>query len=106
MKYCIRYHWGEPERAPYLSVLRENRIRMYVCVYGRYVIHVGHHASALACAHHKVQVNKERQHVPYINSKYSSPKLLQESWELVSGAEQQSLKILREHKGRISHRHV
>ena len=81
------HYWGEPERALHLSVLQEKPhtyVRTYICMYVAICCLRDHHASALACVHHKVHAGKYHQRVSCVNSKYSSLKLLQESQAIAS----------------------
>ena len=81
------HDWGEPERALHLSVLQDKPhtyVCTYVCMYVAICRPRDHHASALACVRHKVHADKYHQHVPCVNSKYSSLKLLQESQAVAS----------------------
>ena len=75
---------------------------MYVCMYVCMCVWTirrprAHHTYALACVSTRV---------PCANFKYSSAKLLQESWKLVSGAEQPKGCSENRDKGRINRRHV
>ena len=72
---------GSPHTYQYYE---KKRVPMYVCIYVCMFVRAircprAHHACALACTRHKVQTGKDHQRTCH-DSKYSSPKLWQESW--------------------------
>ena len=84
------------------TLITTTRKSLYLCMYVCMCVWAircpcAHHAWALACA---------STCVPCANFKYSSLKLLQESWKLVSGAEQPKGCSENRDKGRIIRRHV
>ena len=84
------------------TLISTTRKSSYLCMYVCMCVWAirrprAHHACTLACASTRV---------PCANFKYSSPKLLQESWKLVSGAEQPKGCSENRDKGRINRRHV